>query len=81
MLALRLYGEYSHTPGIHLHRPGAFHRGSQEQLLVAAEMDLGKLCKIQIWHDNTGLSPDWYLSRGGHQRAAEPSQEVLLPSG
>ena len=30
--------------------------------LVAMDTSLGNVSKVQIWHDNAGLNPAWYLS-------------------
>lgn len=38
----------------HLHRDGAFQRGSLDQFLLETDDNLGEIWKIRIWHDNTG---------------------------
>ncbi|MBN3291650.1 PKDRE protein, partial [Polypterus senegalus] len=45
------------------HEPVTFMRGDINTFLVTAAHDLGELESIDIWHDNSGPSPDWYLSR------------------
>ena len=38
-----------------------FNRGSQTKTTMCGPSKLGSLVYIQIWHDNSGDSPSWYL--------------------
>ncbi|XP_078681728.1 uncharacterized protein LOC144916475 [Branchiostoma floridae x Branchiostoma belcheri] len=40
-----------------------FQGGSVDSFLVSSEEPLGPLTHIHVWHDNTGPSPAWYLSK------------------
>ncbi|XP_078694962.1 polycystin-1-like protein 2 [Branchiostoma floridae x Branchiostoma belcheri] len=40
-----------------------FQGGSVDSFLVSCENPLGPLTHIHVWHDNTGPSPAWYLSK------------------
>ncbi|XP_013397161.1 polycystic kidney disease protein 1-like 2 [Lingula anatina] len=40
-----------------------FDRGSISNFLLKTDKDLGRLKHIQIWHDNSGKNPAWYLSK------------------
>ncbi|KAI8506650.1 hypothetical protein Bbelb_160770 [Branchiostoma belcheri] len=40
-----------------------FQGGSVDSFLVSCENPLGPLTHIHVWHDNTGHSPAWYLSK------------------
>ena len=62
-IGIKLYGEEGKSKATHLHKPGGFQRNSCDTLLMATEMSLGSIFKIHIWHDNSGRSPSWYLSR------------------
>ena len=37
--------------------------GGVDTFLLSVPSTLGKLDHVRIWHDNTGESPSWYLSR------------------
>lgn len=40
-----------------------FERGGVDVLLLSMPFSLGTLESIEIWHDNSGGDPDWYLNR------------------
>ncbi|GCB81644.1 hypothetical protein scyTo_0022818 [Scyliorhinus torazame] len=40
-----------------------FRRNSVDTFLLTTKIELGDLLLIQLWHNNVGLSPSWYLSR------------------
>ncbi|XP_019639730.1 PREDICTED: LOW QUALITY PROTEIN: polycystic kidney disease protein 1-like 2 [Branchiostoma belcheri] len=40
-----------------------FQGGSVDSFLVSCENPLGPLTHIHVWHDNSGHSPAWYLSK------------------
>ncbi|XP_053318084.1 polycystin family receptor for egg jelly [Spea bombifrons] len=51
---------------VHLLRyPGQkpFSAGRIDNFLITTKQDLGDICYIRIWHNNSGNSPGWYLSR------------------
>ena len=62
-VGLRLYGYDNKSERYYMHRLGAFHRASVDTMIVATNLNLGELWRIQIWHDNYGLQPAWYLKR------------------
>lgn len=38
-----------------------FQRGSQDAFLISTGLELGRLWKLEIWHNNGGPSPSWFL--------------------
>ena len=54
-------GETGKTDELHLKSTSrtAFHRSGTDTFVTTTPHDLGELCMIRIWHDNTG--GDWYL--------------------
>ncbi|XP_075705380.1 polycystin family receptor for egg jelly [Rhinoderma darwinii] len=40
-----------------------FRRGGIDTFIFTTSYPLGDISKIRIWHDNTGNSPGWFLSR------------------
>jgi len=61
---VKLSGEGGTSPGVrHLCHPGSFQRGSHDMFIIASDRSLGGLSRLVVWHDNTGTSPGWYLSR------------------
>ncbi|CAN7997068.1 unnamed protein product, partial [Ixodes hexagonus] len=38
-----------------------FQRGSTDAFLISTDKGLGKLWKLEIWHNNAGTSPSWFL--------------------
>ncbi|XP_078424677.1 polycystin family receptor for egg jelly-like [Cetorhinus maximus] len=48
-----------------LHHPDhkTFRRNSVDSFLLSTKDELGELLFIQVWHNNVGPSPSWYLSR------------------
>ncbi|CAL1530708.1 unnamed protein product [Lymnaea stagnalis] len=61
-IGLKLYGTQDKGKARNLTKPGAFHRNCHDTFIVAYDANLGDITKILVWHDNTGLSPSWYLS-------------------
>ncbi|XP_067672234.1 polycystin-1-like [Haliotis asinina] len=61
-IGIKLYGEDGKGEMRHLTKVAAFQRNCTDKFLIAYDTRLGELKKILIWHDNTGLSPSWYLS-------------------
>ncbi|KAH9495437.1 hypothetical protein Btru_015106, partial [Bulinus truncatus] len=61
-VGIMLYGSQDRGQARHLTKSGAFQRNCHDSFLVAFNTNLGEITKILVWHDNTGLSPSWYLS-------------------
>jgi len=40
---------------------GTFERGDKDNIIIECS-DLGKIIKIQIKHDNSGLGPGWHIN-------------------
>ncbi|KAK2159449.1 hypothetical protein LSH36_153g04090 [Paralvinella palmiformis] len=40
-----------------------FERNSRDTFILTFSESLGHIFKVQIWHNNAGSSPSWYLSR------------------
>ncbi|CAG2247589.1 PKD1L1 [Mytilus edulis] len=40
-----------------------FERNSRDQFILTLPDSIGKIWKVQLWHNNHGASPSWYLSR------------------
>ena len=60
-----MVGDEGETQPVRLkdhHRP-CFERGQENAFLVSCFIGVGDLNYVQIWHDNSGSSPSWYLSR------------------
>ncbi|XP_028413717.1 uncharacterized protein LOC114536572 [Dendronephthya gigantea] len=58
-------GDENETLPVWLHdreRP-CFERGQTNSFVVSYPHGVGDLSYIQMWHDNSGSSPSWYLSR------------------
>ncbi|ELU08773.1 hypothetical protein CAPTEDRAFT_228900 [Capitella teleta] len=44
-------------------KPIIFQRHSRQSFILTLPENLGRLFKCQIWHNNAGEQPSWYLSR------------------
>ncbi|XP_070580037.1 polycystin-1-like isoform X2 [Ptychodera flava] len=62
-VGINIFGEQGRSGRRHLSKSGAFVRNSLDTFVIAADIHLGDIWKVRVWHDNTGLSPCWYLSR------------------
>merc|ERR1719193_1489519 len=40
-----------------------FARNSRDMFVITVPKSLGPIWKVQVWHDNSGPSPSWFLSR------------------
>ena len=64
-VGIRLYGEEEISDTICFMDPWKktklFTRGSDNTFAINLPVNLGQLYKIQIWHDNSGKSPSWFL--------------------
>ena len=58
-----LGGSEGETPPRHLKNPErkCFQRSDTDAFLVSSPINLGSVTEVQVWHNNTGLSPGWYL--------------------
>lgn len=61
-VGIRLFGEYGRSARQHVMKAGAFQRNCSDTFIIAYDVNLGDLQRLHIWHDNSGLSPSWYLS-------------------
>ncbi|XP_041364412.1 polycystin-1-like [Gigantopelta aegis] len=64
-VGIKLYGQLGKSEPRHLSKTDipAFQRNCSDKFFIATDTNLGDLWKILVWHDNTGLSPSWYLHR------------------
>uniref|UniRef100_A0A3Q2XGK1 Polycystin 1 like 1, transient receptor potential channel interacting n=1 Tax=Haplochromis burtoni TaxID=8153 RepID=A0A3Q2XGK1_HAPBU len=62
---ISLYGEDGFSQTKELHVPGCtlFRRNSKDIFILSAAESLGPVWGVHIWHDNSGPSPDWYLTQ------------------
>uniref|UniRef100_A0A8C5N031 Polycystin family receptor for egg jelly n=1 Tax=Leptobrachium leishanense TaxID=445787 RepID=A0A8C5N031_9ANUR len=62
---LKIIGMESDSETHLLSRPGrdAFETGGVDTFLLSTSCCLGDISHIRIWHNNSGKSPGWYLSR------------------
>uniref|UniRef100_A0A3Q4GJI1 Polycystic kidney disease protein 1-like 1-like n=1 Tax=Neolamprologus brichardi TaxID=32507 RepID=A0A3Q4GJI1_NEOBR len=62
---ISLYGEDGFSQTKELQVPGCtlFRRNSKETFILSAAESLGPVWGVHIWHDNSGPSPDWYLTQ------------------
>ncbi|KAK3597481.1 hypothetical protein CHS0354_041902 [Potamilus streckersoni] len=44
-------------------RRKCFQSGAEDWILVTTKRSLGVLKSVTVWHDNTGQSPEWYLTQ------------------
>ncbi|XP_064456229.1 uncharacterized protein LOC135367064 [Ornithodoros turicata] len=62
---LTLHGTKGMTEPYELKDPdettGLFQRGSRDAFIVSANIELGEIWKIEIWHNNGGPCPSWFL--------------------
>ncbi|XP_076771978.1 polycystin-1-like protein 3 isoform X2 [Arvicanthis niloticus] len=64
-VVVTLYGSEGHTEPHHLCDPEktVFERGALDVFLLCTGSWLGDLHGLRLWHDNSGDSPSWYVSR------------------
>lgn len=60
-----LIGKYgvSYPRALYDPRFPAFQKSGVSTFLVKTDFDLGDLHSLQIWHDNSGKNPSWFLSQ------------------
>ncbi|CAH1266446.1 PKD1L3 [Branchiostoma lanceolatum] len=64
-VSLILHGFHGESLPITLRDPGRFlfEKGSVDSFLVSTNQPLGGLTHLQVWHNNAGYSPSWFLSQ------------------
>lgn len=60
---IKLFGVQSDTQPRKLNNPNrkCFNKGETDTFLLAVPYSLGNIKEIEIWHNNTGASPGWFL--------------------
>uniref|UniRef100_A0A2K5DFV1 Polycystin-1-like protein 3 n=1 Tax=Aotus nancymaae TaxID=37293 RepID=A0A2K5DFV1_AOTNA len=60
-----LYGSEGRSEPHHLCDPQktVFERGGLDVFLLTSHSSLGELHSLRLWHDNSGLSPSWYVTQ------------------
>ncbi|XP_071488265.1 polycystin-1-like protein 1 [Diadema antillarum] len=64
-ISIVLHGDEGHSETKELtcdDRP-IFERNSRDRFVISTPESLGNIQRLQLWHNNAGLSPSWYLSR------------------
>ncbi|CAH1266451.1 PKD1L3 [Branchiostoma lanceolatum] len=63
--SLILHGFHGESLPITLRDPDRFlfEKGSVDSFLVSTNQPLGGLTHLQVWHNNAGYSPSWFLSQ------------------
>ncbi|XP_029466522.1 polycystic kidney disease protein 1-like 3 [Rhinatrema bivittatum] len=63
-VAITVYGSEGQSKPHHLtdSTKAVFERGGVDIFLIKTQF-LGQLHSIRLWHDNSGISPSWYVSR------------------
>ena len=64
---IEIHGSEATSSPIMLHRNIAkrrviLARGSSDKLYINLKQSLGTLKRLEVWHDNSGLHPSWFLS-------------------
>eukprot|EP00794_Sanderia_malayensis_P008787 gene8787-9725_t len=62
-VGVKIFGTKCTTKPIVLTKEHCFHRNSIEFFRFASATRLGKITRVQIWHNNAGSNPSWFLSR------------------
>ncbi|XP_071135415.1 uncharacterized protein [Mytilus edulis] len=66
-VACYIKGKHGHTARQCLTRTSSpqvlFSTGAEDWFLITSSYDIGDLVNVTIWHDNSGSSPSWFLSR------------------
>ncbi|XP_042325588.1 polycystic kidney disease and receptor for egg jelly-related protein-like [Sceloporus undulatus] len=62
---LQLIGQNGVSDIHHIKHPQfpTFSRASVDTFLLTTKYDLGDILSLHVWHNNSGSSPNWYLSR------------------
>eukprot|EP01135_Chromosphaera_perkinsii_P011125 Nk52_evm34s2340 gene=Nk52_evmTU34s2340 len=62
---IRIFGEMSESGPRELHRCGwvdNFYSNAVDKFMLNHPVDFGEIRFIEVWHDNSGVSPGWYLA-------------------
>uniref|UniRef100_A0A2K5R3E3 Polycystin 1 like 3, transient receptor potential channel interacting n=1 Tax=Cebus imitator TaxID=2715852 RepID=A0A2K5R3E3_CEBIM len=64
-VVITLYGSEGQSEPHHLCDPQktVFERGGLDVFLLTTHSSLGELHSLRLWHDNSGLSPSWYVTQ------------------
>ncbi|XP_070940970.1 polycystin-1-like protein 3 isoform X4 [Macaca nemestrina] len=64
-VVITLYGSEGRSEPHHLCDPQktVFERGGLDVFLLTTRSSLGDLHSLRLWHDNSGISPSWYVSQ------------------
>ncbi|XP_062032020.1 polycystin-1-like protein 3 [Lepus europaeus] len=64
-VVVTLYGSEGRSEPHHLCDPqkAVFERGALDVFLLATQRPLGELHSLRLWHDNSGVSPSWYVNQ------------------
>uniref|UniRef100_A0A2K5ZDQ9 Polycystin-1-like protein 3 n=1 Tax=Mandrillus leucophaeus TaxID=9568 RepID=A0A2K5ZDQ9_MANLE len=64
-VVITLYGSEGRSEPHHLCDPqkAVFERGGLDVFLLTTRSSLGDLHSLRLWHDNSGISPSWYVSQ------------------
>ncbi|KAB0352067.1 hypothetical protein FD754_016924 [Muntiacus muntjak] len=64
-VVITLYGSEGRSEPHHLcdSEKAVFERGGLDVFLLGTPSSLGELHSLRLWHDNSGMSPSWYVSQ------------------
>ncbi|CAI9161872.1 unnamed protein product [Rangifer tarandus platyrhynchus] len=64
-VVITLYGSEGRSQPHHLcdSEKAVFERGGLDVFLLGTPSSLGELHSLRLWHDNSGVSPSWYVSQ------------------
>ncbi|XP_054552939.1 polycystic kidney disease protein 1-like 3 isoform X1 [Talpa occidentalis] len=64
-VVVTLYGSEGRSAPHHLCDPqkAVFERGALDVFLLRTQFSLGELHSLRLWHDNSGVSPSWYVNQ------------------
>ncbi|KAG8518462.1 Polycystic kidney disease protein 1-like 3, partial [Galemys pyrenaicus] len=64
-VVVTLYGSEGRSAPHHLCDPqkAVFERGALDVFLLCTQSSLGELHSLRLWHDNSGVSPSWYVNQ------------------
>ncbi|XP_036087305.1 polycystic kidney disease protein 1-like 3 isoform X4 [Rousettus aegyptiacus] len=63
-VVITLYGSEGRSEPHHLcdSQKVVFERGGLDVFLLSTQSSLGELHSLRLWHDNSGVSPSWYVN-------------------
>ncbi|EPY81984.1 polycystic kidney disease 1-like protein [Camelus ferus] len=64
-VVITLYGSEGRSKPHHLcdSQKAVFERGGLDVFLLGTPSSLGELHSLRLWHDNSGVSPSWYINQ------------------